>query len=299
VDRKSGRIPVDHPKLETRKMRPHIAVLTFLSIALCSPGAYADDEEEEFEDDPVYTDKRFALRAGVYDITASTRLRLDSSNGEFGTQIDLESDLNLEDNKSSSYFEVTWRFKERHALEFETFGLDRAGLETLTGEIKFGDEVYEVGAVVNSYFNTDVTRISYAYIFNSSDTFSFAASAGIHVTSIRTGISEISPAIQSVENVEVADVTAPLPVIGISAGWGITDRLSVFGRAQMFRLEFDDYRGQLDHATLKMEYEFSEHFGAGIGYDLFDITVSADKPHFDGSVRFRFHGPILFLTGTF
>ena len=280
-------------------MRPHIAVLTILSIFLCSPGAYADDEEEEFEDDPVYTDKRFALRAGVYDISANTRIRMDSANGEFGTQIDLESDLNLEDNKSSTYVEFTWRFKDRHVLEFERFGLDRAGQETLTAEIKFGDEAYEVGAIVTSYFNTDVTRISYAYIFTSSDRFSFAASAGIHVTDISTGITEIAPEAQSLDNIEVADVTAPLPVIGISAGWGITDRLSVFGRAQIFRLEFGDYRGELDHASLKMEYELSEYFGVGFGYDLFDIKLSVDKPYYDGAIRFRFHGPILFLTGTF
>ena len=280
-------------------MHPHVAVLTILSIALCSPPAYADDEEEEFEDDPVFTDKRFALRAGVYDISASTRIRVDSSSGEFGTQIDLESDLNLEDNKSSRYVELSWRFKERHALEIERFGLDRAGVETLTAEIKFGDEIYEAGALVTSFFNTDVTRISYAYVFKSSDRFSFAASAGIHVTSIRTGISEIAPANQSLENIEVAEVTAPLPVIGISAGWGITDRLAVFGRAQIFRLEFGDYRGHLDHASLKMEYELSEHIAAGIGYDLFDIMVSVDKTYYDGSVRFRFHGPMLFLTGMF
>ena len=276
-------------------LKYRLILIPAVFVLLSNVTSLASDSTEN----PVFTKHKLALRAGVYDISASTRIRVDSANGQIGTQIDLENDLNLEEKKSSSYFELSWKIKGPHALEVERFSLNRKGFETLTAEIRFGEEIYEAGATVSSYFNTDVTRISYAYIFKSANRFGLAVSAGLHITDMEVGIDEIQPIVQSADDLAVAEVTAPLPVIGLSAGYNITDRLAIFGRAQIFRLEFNEYRGTLDHATIKLEYDLSKHFGLGLGYDLFDINVDAEKPAYTGSVRFRFHGPIIYVLGAF
>lgn len=69
----------------------------------------------------------FSFRAGVYDISAHTRIRLDALGGLVGTTIDFEDDLSLEDQKATFYLSFAWRMSGRHFLEVEYFDLDRRG----------------------------------------------------------------------------------------------------------------------------------------------------------------------------
>ncbi len=245
-----------------------------------------------------FSTENFSFRAGVYDISAHTRIRLDALGGLIGTTIDLEDDLLIDDQKTTSYLSFGWRMSGRHFLEVEYFNLERSGAATLTGEIEFGDHTFNFGAEVKSFFDTHVTRISYAYLIKDTEKFAFALSAGLHITDLRTGISEINSQFGDAE-VVVAAVTAPLPVIGMTGAWRINDQWFMYGRLQIFRLTFDDFSGSLDHASIKLEYDAFDHVGFGVGYDLFDMGIAVDRRLWNGNVTFRFHGPILYLKGYF
>ena len=133
-----------------------------------------------------------AFRGCVYNISTRTKIRVDGINGIIGTNIDLEDDLAIDDLTSTTYMSFSWRASGRHFLEFEYFNLARSGAAILTAEIEFGDKVFEVGASVSSYFDTEVTRLSYAYLLKDTKKFVFAASAGLHITGLNTGITDIS-----------------------------------------------------------------------------------------------------------
>ena len=240
----------------------------------------------------------FTFRVGTYNISSNTVVRLDSNDGNIGTVFSFENDLNLDDRKSTFYGAFSWRMSGRHYLEVEQFRLARSGLQTLTAEIEFGDDVFEIGAKVDSYFDTRVTRISYAYQVHDSKKFAVALSAGLHLTDLLMGITEISTGF-AVENVEIAEVTAPLPVVGVTAAWRISEKWLLFGRGQVFRLEIPDYKGQLDHFSAKLEYSAFKHFGFGVGFDMFDLKLDITKPLWNGTVDFEFRGPIVYLTGRF
>ena len=253
---------------------------------------------EESEEGTRFSLKDFSFRAGFYNISSNTRIRLDALGGVLGTTIDLENDLDLDENKSTYYLSFSWRMSGRHFLEFEYFNLDRRGATTLTGEIEFGDHIFDFGAEVKSFFDTDVTRVSYAYLLKDSEKFAFALSAGLHITDLNTGISEINSQFAE-DNIAVAAVTAPLPVLGVTAAWKFSDKWLMYGRIQIFRLTFDDFSGRLDHASLKLEYDAFEHVGFGLGYDLFAMGVDVDRKLWNGDVTFSFKGPILYLKGHF
>jgi hypothetical protein len=238
------------------------------------------------------------FRVGWYSISSNTVVRLDGNNGNLGTTLSLENDLNLDDEKSTFYGAIGWRLSGRHYMEVEHFRLARSGLQTLTAEIKFGDDVFEIGAKVDSYFDTRVTRVSYAYLVHDSRKYAVALSAGLHLTDLSMGITELSTQF-AVENVEIAEVTVPLPVIGVTGAWRINDKWFLFGRAQVFRLEIADYKGHLDHFSAKLEYSAFKHFGIGVGFDVFDLKLDVNKRLWNGTVDFEFRGPIVYLSGTF
>jgi hypothetical protein len=279
-------------------------------LSLCGGPLVAADSEDDSEkqaeeafmrsskDGTRFSLADFSLRAGVYDIGAHTTIRLDALGGLVGTTIDLEDDLDMDDHKKTSYLALAWRMSGRHFLELEYFNLNRRGVATLTGEIEFGDQVFDFGAEVKSFFDTQVTRISYAYLFKDTRKFAFAFSAGLHITDLNTGISEINSQF-SEPAVAVAAVTAPLPVIGITGAWRMSQKWFMYGRVQIFRLKFDDFSGSLDHASVKIEYGAFKHLGIGAGYDLFDMGIDIDRDRWNGDVSFRFSGPILYLKGNF
>ena len=257
-----------------------------------------DEEAKDVEDSSRFSLSDFNFRVGFYKITATTEIRLDALGGLIGTSIDLEDDLDLPEDKSASYLSFSWRMSGRHFLEMEQFTFKRSGAATLTGEIEFGDNVFEFGALVNSYFDTRVTRISYAYVIHDSNKFALGLSAGLHITKLNTGIRDIASPFSN-QDVAFAAVTAPLPVIGMTAGWRISEKLFMYGRVQIFRLSIDDYAGKLDHASVKLEYDAFKHVGVGVGYDLFDLNLDIDRRLWNGNINFRFHGPILYLKGYF
>jgi hypothetical protein len=279
-------------------MHVRICSISIVIITLFSslPAAAAQAEEEE--DGSLFSITDFTFRVGFYDISSNTKIRLNALGGRIGTSIDLEDDLNLDEKKSTSYLAFSWRMAGRHSLQVEQFTLNRDGNQTLTGEIEFGDEVFEFGAVVDSFFNTKVTRVSYAYLLRDTEKFALALSAGLHITALATGVAEISSQIRK-RGGTLASVTAPLPVVGITGSWKFGDKLFLYGRAQVFRLSTSDFSGRLDHASVKLEYNAFEHVGMGIGYDLFGLNLDIDRGLWDGNVKFTFRGPIVYLTGRF
>ena len=264
--------------------------------------AAAQDEESdtatEAKEGSMFSPANFYLRLGSYFITSTTEIRVDALGGIIGTAIDLEDDLNLDQRKATPYFAFSWRMSGKHFLELEQFNLTRSGDQMLSAEIEFGDEVFQIGAIVNSFFDTKVTRLSYAYKIYDTERSIVALSAGIHRTELATGITELVGQF-SANPAAVAEVTAPLPVIGAAAAWKFNEQWSVTGRAQFFRLTIAEYSGRLDHFAMHLDYDPFKYVGFGVGYDLFSINLDIEKKHWQGNVRYRFHGPMLYIKGHF
>jgi len=243
----------------------------------------------------------FSIRLGVYDMNLTTRIRVDGRGGNIGTSLDFEDDLNLDDNKDTLNAAVRWRFKERHFLELEHFRLKRNGARRLEGEIEFGDAVIPIGADVRSSFTTEVTRLSYSYRLIRGEDWGLALSAGLHITRLRATISEVEfdniglPIVDT----EFAAVTAPLPVIGLSGARRLGKKWALVARAEFFAVDVDDIDGSIRHGTIHFEHDTLKNFGFGVGYDWFDVDVDTEDRLWTGRADVSFHGPMLFLKGSF
>jgi hypothetical protein len=241
------------------------------------------------------------VRAGTYLLDSSTQARVDGRGGNIGTRLDFEDDLNLDKRKSTLLAGVRWRFHDRHFLEIEHFDLKRSGQARIDTEIRIGDAVFPVGTDVTSSFTTEVTRLSYSYRIVKRPEWGLAVSAGIHVTRLRALIDTVAfdnggtllPAR------EIASVTAPLPVFGISGARRLGEKWMLAARGQWFFLEVDDVGGNITHAAAVLEHHTFRNVGFGFGYDWFDIDVDTTDDFWRGRADIRFKGPMIFIQASF
>ena len=259
-----------------------------LCLGIAAGDACAQTESERVRH---WLDDSFHVEIGAFQPAARTRARFDAFNGAIGTQIDLEDDLDLE--RRALLFDLTFakQFRKRHLLAMEYFELRRTGDQRLTADITFGDEIFSLGTDVSSYFHTEVLRLSYAYSIVRSERKNIGFYAGVHLTRFTMGITSRRDAAPTDARSEVAETTAPLPVIGLGGEWFWGDRWIFRGAAQIFRLAVSDYEGAIDHCQLAFEYAFRRRVAFGVGYDYFAIDVSKESQHFKGLAEFDFSGP--------
>lgn len=244
------------------------------------------------------TADRFSLTAGVHALSARTTVRLDASDGTFGTTLSFENDLGVDGRSRSRDFTFAARLRERHRFEVEQFALHRSGSRSNTRTIRFGDDTFELGWELATFFDTDVLRLGYAYSLVRREYLELGIHAGLHVTDIEMGIrASLVPVTAQAE--EFADATAPLPVIGFQGAYQLASRWSLHGRAQIFRLDVDDFDGELNHVALAIEHDTFRHVGVGLAADFFEIDVNSKDSRLLGAFKFQFSGPRLYIHAHF
>ncbi len=243
--------------------------------------------------DPLY-EEGLSARVGAMFSTADTRLRLDASNGAFGTTITLEDNLGYSKDETLPTFDATWRINPRHRIELGYANLSRDAQKTLAGEIRFGDTVFPVSTNVNSTFNSDVWRLTYGWSFYREGGNELALLLGLHVTSFETAIRSAGGVLA-----EAADRTVPLPTIGLQGSWAFDPQWRIGGWVQVFALEYGDYEGSLVNGAFTAEYRFNRNFAVGAGYTVYDYNLDITKGRARGSFDYQFAGPILYLNAGF
>jgi hypothetical protein len=241
------------------------------------------------------------IRAGTYLLESLTQARVDGREGNIGSRLNFEDDLNLERRKPTLLAGMRWRFHDRHFLELDYFNLKRFGQSRIDAEIRFGDVVFPIGADVSSSFSTEVTRLGYSYRLIKRPDWGMAVSAGLHVTRLRALldglVSDNGGAVRPAR--EIASVTAPLPVFGVSGARRLNEKWMLAARGQWFFLDVDDFGGEITHAAAFLEYDAFNNFGFGFGYDWFDIDADTTDTFWRGAVDVRFRGPMIFIQAAF
>lgn len=206
------------------------------------------------------------MSLGTYFVSTDTEIALNGSAGQAGTVIDLERDTRMDD---SNRFRLDglWRVGGgRHRVHAMYFDVDRSGSRQIDRQLVVGDTIYPVNAAVSAEFEARIFELAYEYAFLSRESLEVAASIGAHALSFDFGISGNGlvngrPVTGAAES---GDTNAPLPVIGLRAMW-----------------------------------MFSEHVGAGVGWNRFTVDVDAKKNSFDGTFDWKYQGAQVFLTGSF
>lgn len=246
-------------------------------------------------------DDTVSLRVEAYFAGINSSLRADGANGNVGTEIDFEDDLDLSDNKTLPAIELGWRINDDWVLQGQYYSLGRRTSATLDREIIVGDTVYPVNGSVGAGFDSDVYRFTIGNLLIQSEKLEVGLGIGLHGTDFSVFIEgEGTLSGQSSRfRREGRSIFAPLPTIGAFGQWEPAERLTLSGRLDWLSLTIDDYSGRLINAEAAVAYRLFKHLDAGVAYRYVDYRLRVSQDDWNGRVRYQFSGPSLFLRAGF
>jgi hypothetical protein len=254
----------------------HLVAMAFIAFLLTRSGLA--DESTTASHLP---NERFNLRAsGFFAQSIDTRIRLDGhlnaggQEWDFGTTIDMADQLNLETSVNVFRAEAMWDFGNAHRINLAWFDMEERGQIKLADMIDFGDTDFAAGLTVDSYFRTNILRMAYTYFFIQKPRLQLGASLGIHVMKVAAGVGVVNTSAT-----EDTGITAPLPVLGMSLDFALTNRVLLRAHGEYLTVSYDDYAGELIDLYGAIEWRVNNNWSFGTGIEYFDIDVVTTREH--------------------
>lgn len=235
---------------------------------------------------------RVEIDLGVYVTSIDTSVTLHSTQLQEGTNINLEDEIGLDDNKVVPGATVIIHIGERSAIELGYFSLSRNGSRDIDTQIKFGNEIFEVNETVDVKFDVDVYRFGIRHDFFGEGKWNLGAGIGIHAMKFDIGVSALND--EAAANISKI---APLPYLSVFTQYDFTEKLHVKGLVQFLELKVGGIEGNLVSASVSVNYDFNHRFGVGAAYNLYTLGVKLDKLRDDlkGTVDYTYSGPAVYV----
>ena len=245
--------------------------------------------------------EKYLLTLDAYFPTLDTRVRVDASDNTPGTTIDFEQNLGMSDTETLPIVTFSWRFAKKHRLDLGYFSLDRSGSSVTDTQIRFGDIVIDADLPISSFFDVDVTYVSYSYSLIFDERKELSLSAGLSVQDFAFGIQ--GNAGQGLIEAE-SGLTAPLPTFGINGAYALTDKWFIRAGAGVFSFDLaltdeSGLTGEIISATASINHQTFKNVRFGLSYLFFDIDTSWGNFAGFNSLQYSYQGPALSIGGNF
>jgi len=211
-----------------------------------------------------------------------------------------ESDLNLEDSLGVARLNGHWRFADRHRLFFGYYNLNRDTTATLNRNIgpisipALGvNDTILAGSNVRTETNWDVYILGYGYSFYKTETAEITGKIGFNVANISAklgGTLNLAGGGVASAAGNSSDVTAPLPVIGISGEWAFAPQWKLIGSIGGFKAKVSDVDATIVDGTIAVDYRIFRNFGVGVGYSWLKLKGDVSKSDWNGSLNWKTDG---------
>jgi len=262
----------------------HLTAVFLLATGLISVNAVvAEDIKVAFPD-------RYMFRLGSYFVDQATTDFTILSNAGIGGGVSFKDDLGGEDTDTIPRIDAYYRFNNKHRIDFTLFTVDRPGSKTLTVDLTIGDETFFANDTIVSDIKYNVYKLDYAYSFYHSPEVELSLLAGLSFTSY-----DLSYSLDSGGRADSSDVTAPLPMFGLSMGYAINSNWSLHYTSESFFIELNDsIKGALLNYQLDIEYKLFQNFSIGLGVSRFSTDVEIKNGDWKGSIQDSRRGVLLF-----
>lgn len=285
-------------------MRRSVLVLVLLATAAASPALaqsiVSEAEREEIRGIP----DKWGFTLGSYWQAFDTRVRLDGSNDELGTEIDVEGDLGLPNDQTNFQLFGYYRFSDHHRLDLSYVGWSRKNSRTLERQIEWGDVIYDVGATLSSDTSGQLVNLVYKYSFVNNGKYVFGLNGGISAMWAEfelSGEGTVSGGgTVSGVLVESEDAILPIPVIGVHFEMTLTRKLFWKADGNFFAADIAGYDGNVNEIASSISYYFTRSVGAGAGFSTttYKVKTEGDRGG-ELDARFGFNGAYAFVTFAF
>lgn len=269
------------------------SILALALLALCRPALAGEKDPMELPW------KRGAVYLGGFLARFDGSVRLGSESAGAGLEVNLEDAFGLDSSTSDLRFGGYWRIGEsmRHRVALDYFGSKRTSSKVLEDDVTIGDSQIPAGTQISAESSFGILRASYAYSFFMDERLDLAASFGIYTMPFKFDFNGATTS-------ETEDFTAPLPVVGLNIDFAINPDLFLVQRANLFYLEYGDFRGGLADLYFGLEWFPWKHFGAGLGLSSYRIAIESDGEDYPGvdlvgDVKLQQSGLFFYLTYAF
>ena len=238
----------------------------------------------------VADDDRGSISLGVFITDRDTETRIDTSEGDPGSDVDLENDLGLHRSDSVFRFDGYFKFNDRHRIDASWFDLSRSSTKQIDTEIVWNGTVYPIDTTIGSEFDLNIYKVSYTWSFMRRDNGFLGLSAGLYIADFKTSLSASEIGLR-----EVGDGTAPLPVIGLRGEHRFSEKWTFRGSGELFAFEYDNWDGSLVDLYVGLDYGFSDSFSLGLGYNSVTFDIGVAEQDFTGDIDWGYQGAMIFL----
>jgi hypothetical protein len=237
--------------------------ITLLALALAPPAARA----QTFE---LYDTFSIALEGSW--VGLGTTIRVDSKTLGKGTELDLENDLKLGDNKTIPSLSLEWRPWQRHRFGAFWKEIDRSSTAQSLEEIRFEDEIIPIGADVALGFDITEFGVAYTYILRPRERSSFGFGGGLRVLRLKTTLlARLEGEETAREWSSDANVTGPLPFVGVEFRHMFSEKVRFQSDVGLFYIKIGDVEG--GQALLRASFEHLTFTNVGFGLGIGGSTV--------------------------
>lgn len=257
--------------------------------------------DPRFEDTPMITDP-FDFSLGGFIVDLNTSAAVGSGIG-FGSIIQLEEILGLDQDQNLLRLGFRWDFARKHSIGLTWFAISRDSTGFFDESLDFVDLRF-VG-YYDSYFDVDYYGLEYRYSLINNNRVNAGFSFGISTFDFSVGIEGDAYLIGEIPSNPIveyrdatADIIAPVPAIGMFIEYAVTRKLILSSQLQYVDLSISGYDGRFTDIQLTVDWFFTRHFGIGGGVASTDITViyNGNDPY---RLDYRYSGVLFHLRGSF
>lgn len=205
-----------------------------------------------------------------------------------GTEIDVVSDLGVDDSESIPAGEIWLKLGEKNKFSLSYFGIDYSGQKTITKSINFNNQTYSISDAVSSKLEISVTELGYERTVLSNEMAKLGLTIGIKHMDFEGSLS--TTAISKSESID-----GLVPMVGFVVEVTPIEQLSICAECNGISIDAGDVDGSLVDLTLGVKYNFNEYWHIFGGYRYFNINVDSD----DDSADLTLKGPVISVIGNF
>jgi hypothetical protein len=204
-------------------------------------------------------------------------IRIDASNGGFGTTINAQDDLGLAKTKMQPRIDARLRFGRKHELEGGFQFSERSGAKTTQRQLNFADTTFNVGASLDSKLTTNLLFLNYRYAIIAKDRTQAGVGVGLGALFFKTKLDVAANAGGGGVGYSASkSVTAPVGSLGLYGRYLIGSRWSAETDARLVKLRVDRFHIRYAELNAAGRYWFSRKWGAELGGSGDWVKVQAD-----------------------
>ncbi len=245
---------------------------------------------------------RWGVTLGSFWQTFDATVRLDGSAGHTGTEIHLESDLDLDRIQTNFQLGGFYRFSDRSRLDVSYLSWSRSGSKSLQRSIVWDDHVFDVGTTVSASHKAQLLNAIYKYSFYNNGHVTFGLNGGVSslwddaslsAQGLSAGAATATPTEGGSQS---SNHIFPIPVLGAHFEMTLTRRLFWRAEGNFFVARISEYDGNLNEFATSLDYYFTRNVGLGAGYaaNVYRVTKSGSRGG-DFLVDYSFSGVFAYL----